>query len=290
MMPLLFYFWRYLEVIDMKEPRIIKMFGYMYELNKRNLKVYRVPRRIPKAAPITENSIHWVGHATTVINMYGKVFLTDPVLGNLGHLKRLVDPSIDLSNINKLDYILISHGHMDHLNYRALNKLNKKATIIVPKGIKSMLRLLGFKNVHTLSAGEVYKDKAITIRAIEANHVGRRYPGLGFGNSNSYIVQHKDKKVLFAGDTAFTDIYKGITVDAAIMPVGCYKPDEFTKMHCTPMQSYEMFKMMNSGIMIPIHYKTYILAQDEDRETENTLNKINDGTIKIIDIGETVKI
>ncbi|AGK98130.1 MBL fold metallo-hydrolase [Clostridium pasteurianum] len=273
----------------MKKPRIIKMFSYMYELNKRNLKVYRVPRRIPKAAPILENSIHWVGHATTVINMYGKVFLTDPVLGNLGHLKRIVDPSIDLTNIN-LDYILISHGHMDHLNYRALNKLNKKAVIIVPRGIKSMLRLLGFKNVHTLSAGEVYKDKAITIRAIEANHIGRRYPGFGFGNSNSYIVQHRDKKVLFAGDTAFTDIYKGITVDAAIMPVGCYKPDEFTKMHCTPVQSYEMFKMMNSGIMIPIHYKTYILAQDEDRETENTLNNINDGTIKIIDIGGTVKI
>lgn len=283
--PLLFI----LELITMKKPRIIKIFGYMYELNKRNLKVYRVPKRIPKVDPIVENSIHWVGHATTVINMYGKVFLTDPVEGNLGHLKRLVDPSIDLNNI-KSDYILISHGHMDHLNYKVLSRLNKRIPIIVPKGIKNMLRLRGFKNVHTLSAGQIYRDKAITITAIEANHVGRRYPGIGFGDSNSYIVQHKDKKVLFAGDTAFTDIYKGLTLNAAIMPVGCYKPDEFSKMHCTPKESYQMFKMMNSGIMVPIHYKTYILAQDEDEETENTLKAMEDKKIKIIDIGGTVKI
>lgn len=273
----------------MKKPRVIKMFGYMYELNKRNLKVYSVPKKIPRTEAIVRNSIHWVGHATTIINMYDKIFLTDPVLGNLGHLKRLINPSIDLTNIN-LDYILISHAHMDHLNYKVLSKLNRQTNIIVPKGIKNMLRLRGFTNVHTLSAGQVYKDKAITIQAIEAKHVGKRYLGLGYGGSNSYVVQYKDKKVLFAGDTAFTDIYKGITVDAAIMPVGCYKPDEFTKMHCTPTQSYEMFKMMNSGIMIPIHYKTYILAQDEDKETEDTLNKINDKTIKIIDVGQTVRI
>lgn len=273
----------------MKKPRIMKMFGYMYELNKRNLKVYAVPKKIPKVDPIVENSIHWVGHATTVINIYDKIFLTDPVEGNLGHLKRLVHPSINFNDIHS-DYVLISHGHMDHLNYKALSKLNKSTNVIVPKGIKSMLKLRGFKNVHTLSAGEVYRDKQITITAIEANHVGRRYPGFGYSDSNSYIIQHRDKKVLFAGDTAFTDIYKGITIDAAIMPVGCYKPDEFTKMHCTPRESYKMFKMMNSGIMLPIHYKTYILAQDEDHETENTLKQINDRKIKIIDVGGTVKI
>ncbi|WP_287821417.1 MBL fold metallo-hydrolase [Clostridium sp.] len=273
----------------MKKPHIIKIFDYMYKLNKRNLKVYRIPKKTPIAEPIVENSIHWVGHATTVINMYGKIFLTDPVIGNLGHLKRLVNPSIDLTKLD-LDYILISHGHMDHLNYGMLNKLDKKTNIIVPKGIKNALKSRGFENVFALTAGQIYEDKNISIKAIEANHIGRRYPGIGPTDSNSYIVQHKDKKVFFAGDTAFTDIYKGITVDAAIMPVGCYKPDEFKSMHCSPRESFKMFKMMNSGIMIPIHYKTYILAQDKDEETVDTLNKINDGTIKIIDIGQTIKI
>ena len=51
-----------------------------------------------------------------------------------------------------------------------------------------------------------------------------------------------------------------------------------------------MFKMTKAKLMIPIHYKTYILAQDEDNETVDTLKQINDGSIKIIDIGQTVKL
>ena len=77
--------------------------------------------------------------------------------------------------------------------------------------------------------------------------------------------------------------------DIAIMPVGCYKPDEYQEMHCSPEQSFKMFKMTKSKFMIPIHYKTYILAQDDDEVTCDTLERINDGSIKIIDIGQTVK-
>ncbi|WP_242851321.1 hypothetical protein [Clostridium sp. DMHC 10] len=49
-----------------------------------------------------------------------------------------------------------------------------------------------------------------------------------------------------------------------------------------------MFKMMRAKQMIPIHYKTYILAQDDDNETLKRLNTINDGSIKIVDVGQTI--
>lgn len=273
----------------MKKPKIVKIFGYMYELNKRNFKVYGSNKIIPVTEPIVEDSIHWVGHATTLINMGGKMILTDPVIGNLGHLKRLVKPSMDLSSI-KLDYILITHAHMDHLNYNVMMRLNKSAVLIVPRGIRRTLQLLGFKKIVVLGPDEEYKDNFISINTIKANHKGRRYSFFGYSDSNSYLINSKNKSVLFAGDTAYTEAYKGITADTAIMPVGCYKPDEFTKLHCSPEQSFAMFKMMDAKQMIPVHYKTYILAQDNDEDTVKVLQDINDGSINIIDIGQTVRI
>ena len=273
----------------MATPHFIKIFGYMYELNKRNFKAYKRPVHTPKAEAIIENSIHWVGHATTVINLEGKIIVTDPVLGNLGYIKRLVTPSIDLRSIH-IDYLLLTHGHMDHLNYRALSLINKNTTIIIPRGMKTGLKLRGFKNIVILRAGEIYKDTFIEINCIQANHHGNRYPWVGYRDSNSYLISSKNKSVFFAGDTANTNAYDGLKSDVAIMPVGCYKPDDFLKMHCSPEQSFNMFKRMDCKLMIPIHYKTYILSQEDDIETTATLEKLNDGSMKIIDIGQTVVI
>lgn len=274
----------------MNTPHFIKVIDYMYNLNSRNFKLYFKPAKYPEYRPIMENSIHWVGHSTTIINLYNQIIVTDPVLSNyLGYIKRMVKPSTYFKNINT-NYILISHGHMDHLDINTLLKLNKYSTIITPPQYAKLFKLIGYKRVIPLRHNETYCDKNISITCLKALHDGRRYYIGKDTDSNSYLIRYKDKSVLYAGDTAFTDVYKNISSDAAIMPVGCYKPMEYEKMHCTPVQSFEMFKMMNSKIMIPVHYKTFILAQDEDCETENMLNKINDGTIKIIDIGETVTI
>jgi L-ascorbate metabolism protein UlaG (beta-lactamase superfamily) len=267
-----------------------KIFEYMYELHRRNFKSYFKPILTPSYEPIVKNSIHWVGHATMVINLNNKVIITDPVTSkNLGQLKRLVKPSLNLSQLN-IDYILLSHGHMDHMNYTTLMRINKNAIVIAPKNLNIPLKILGFKNIILLSQDEIYNDNHIKIKAIKANHDGRRYPWGTKADSNSYIIERGSKKIFFAGDTAYTDIYKNLMADVAIMPVGCYKPDEYQEMHCSPEQSFKMFKMTKAKYMIPIHYKTYILAQDEDEVTCDTLKRINDGSIKIIDIGQTVKV
>ncbi|MDP4178077.1 MAG: MBL fold metallo-hydrolase [Bacillota bacterium] len=274
----------------MNTPKAFKCIGYINELNKRNFKLYFKPLKSPKFEDIIENSIHWVGHATTIINIFGKIIITDPVLTKrLGHLKRLVEPSIDLSSFHA-DYILLSHGHMDHLNYYTLKRLNKDCTIIVPKKFKRGISSLGFSKVVELGSDDNYTDDNLNINVFRANHDGKRLPFQKYCESNSYLITRKSKKVFFAGDTAFTDIYTGIQADAAIMPVGCYKPDEFQEMHCTPEQSFKMFKMMKVRTMIPVHYKTFVLAQDNDKDTTDRLNKINDGSIKIIDVGQTVSI
>jgi len=269
--------------------KLTKIFGYMYQLHRRNFKLYFKPILTPTHEPVVTNSIHWVGHATVVINLNGKIIVTDPVTSmSLGQLKRLIKPSLNLASIN-IDYILLSHGHMDHMNYTTLIKLNKSAIVIAPKNLNIPLKILGFKNIILLAADEMYSDNHMKIKALKANHDGRRYPWGTKVDSNSYIIESSSKKIFFAGDTAYTDIYKDFMADIAIMPVGCYKPDEYTELHCSPQQSFKMFKMTKSKFMIPIHYKTFILAQDDDEVTCDTLERINDGSIKIIDVGQTVK-
>ena len=131
--------------------KLTKIFGYMYQLHRRNFKSYFKPMLTPSYEPVVTNSIHWVGHATVVINLNGKIIVTDPVTSiNLGQLKRLIKPSLNLASIN-IDYILLSHGHMDHMNYTTLMKLNKSAIVIAPKNLNIPLKILGFKNIILLN-------------------------------------------------------------------------------------------------------------------------------------------
>lgn len=267
--------------------KIFSNINFLFKLTLNNIKQYfKKPKEI-KHDKLMTNSINWFGHATTVINLCDKIIITDPVFSTLlGYFKRVTEKPNYIDTL-KVDYIILSHGHMDHLSFPSLMKLNKDAIVIVPKGYKKLLNFLGFKNVILLHPGDTYKDDCIKITAYEANHDGRRFY-VGIDNeSNSYLIERNNKSVFFAGDTALTNNFKNISCNIALMPVGCYKPDRFSYMHCTPEQSYEMFKGMKCPVMIPIHYKTFKISLENFNDTEQTLLTLNKGDIEIIDIGET---
>ncbi|WP_125153209.1 MBL fold metallo-hydrolase [Clostridium rectalis] len=256
----------------------------------KNLKPMSKSSSKPLKDPIVKNSIHWVGHSTVVINLNDKIIVTDPVTsGALGHIRRLINPSMDLSKLH-IDYILLSHGHRDHLDANTLRKINRDAVIITPGGFSQVMTLLGFGKIITATAGYRIKLKDISIDVLEPcymgklSYLGKRYVG------NSYVINSDNFKIFFAGATGYTSKFKNLDVDVALMPVGCYKTDEILKSHCSPSESFKMFKEMNGKIMIPIHYNTFIPSQESDAGTISMLNELNDGSIKILKIGETYKL
>lgn len=262
---------------------------FLSQLTYNNLREYLNHRAEVHSDPLVTDSIHWYGHATALINISDTVIVTDPVMSSkLGFFKRVAKRPFDLRE-QKLDYIILSHGHMDHLDFPSLRKLNKDATIIVPKGYKKLIGLLGYKNIVLLRQGEVFEDDNVKISALKATHDGRRYY-VGIDNeSNAYMIESGDKKIFYAGDTAYTEDYNDLECDIALMPVGCYKPERFSHMHCSPTESYKMFKNMKASIMIPIHYKTFKLSLEDFEETEKILSNFEDENLKILDIGQTYK-
>lgn len=265
-----------------------KNIGFLSQMTFRNLCAIPKKRRDCHSDTLEINSALWLGHATVLLNINGITILTDPVLCNyLGYMKRLVKVPINITDYH-VDYILLSHGHTDHIHFPSLRKVNKDAVVIVPTVYKRLVKHLGFKNVYKISPGETFEDDNLKIESIEAIHDGRRFYIGNFTESNSYLIKCKDKTVFYAGDTAYTENFNNIKSDIALMPVGCYTPERFSVMHCSPEESFKMFKKMDSPVMLPIHYRTFIISLDNEKRTLEKLKELNDGSIKIADIGQRV--
>jgi L-ascorbate metabolism protein UlaG (beta-lactamase superfamily) len=232
-----------------------------------------------------EINIAWIGHATVLINFFGKYILTDPVFfeavglyieGYILGPRRASLPALMLEDIPKPDVVLLSHAHMDHMDYKTLKALTEKypgeLDCIVAFNTKDVIEKLKWKSINVIDWDERISLNGIDFKGIEVRHFGWRYPGekdrLGGhyydGRSfNGFIMERYDKKILFGGDTAFTDKFKkhrDENIDIAIMPIGAYKP--WRKYHCTPEEALVMAEYhLGAKYFIPMHTKTFDSAE-----------------------------
>lgn len=244
-----------------------------------------------------EINIAWIGHSTVLINFYGKIILTDPVLFerigiNLFGLTfgptRLTKPALDITEIPKPDLILLSHAHMDHMDLPTLAKLTSlypnEIDCLTAFNTKDVIEDLKWKSLSELDWNELTEIAGLKIKAIEVKHFGWRYPwerdrSKGFlqnGRSyNAYVIERFNKKILFGGDTAMTNHFKQVkneNIEIAIMPIGAYQP--WRKNHCDPEEALIMAdNHMRAKYFIPIHTKTFKQGSEPIEEPLNWLKK-----------------
>jgi L-ascorbate metabolism protein UlaG (beta-lactamase superfamily) len=226
-------------------------------------------------------TVGWIGHSTVLINFFGKWILTDPVLGNrvgvnFGKfqfgIKRHVLPAIRWEDLPKLDYIFLSHAHMDHFDFPTLKRLsNPKTKVITARNTATLLAKLPFGEIYELGGKEsLLLEEDLRVQAVPVRHWGNRFPWNRHFGYTGYLIERKGHKIFFPGDTAYTNDWKWLRefgeIDVAFLPIGAYSPDSYQKAHCTPEQAWDMFEDTGSKYLVPIHWNTFVLSREPVKE------------------------
>jgi L-ascorbate metabolism protein UlaG (beta-lactamase superfamily) len=223
----------------------------------------------------------WIGHATVLINFFGIKILTDPVLfprigirlpGLTIGPKRLTAPALEFHELPKIDVVLLSHAHFDHVDLRTLHSFDKDTSVITAPKTADLLRWTGLRDITELRWGERKSVNtpagAVTIGAFQVKHWGARTQRDIYRGYNGYLIERNGRRILFAGDTAMTDSFAKLPqrggIDLAIMSIGAYNP--WIHSHCTPEQAVEMATAAGAQFILPVHHQTFRLSFEPLRE------------------------
>jgi L-ascorbate metabolism protein UlaG (beta-lactamase superfamily) len=193
----------------------------------------------------------WLGHATVLLELGGARILTDPVLRpRVAHLLRETPVPGD---VGRLDAILVSHGHHDHLDLPTLRRLDPSAPVLAPPDAVATLRRAG-RSVHALLPGDELEVAGVRVRAVPAAHDGRRLPLGRAENALGFVAAG----VYFAGDTECYPEMAELagTLDAALVPIAGWGP-KVGAGHMGPRAAAEALALLRPALAVPIHWGTY---------------------------------
>ncbi|MFF9238650.1 MBL fold metallo-hydrolase [Streptomyces sp. NPDC014801] len=205
--------------------------------------------------------ITWWGHATCTVEDSDTRVLTDPLFTRrLAHLRRRrgAPPPPDAW---RADVALVSHLHADHLHVPSLGRLAPGTRLLVPRGAPRAvpgLRRLTHLRIREVAAGDEIRIADLTIRAVPAEHDGRRLP---FGPHRSpalgYVVEG-EARTYFAGDTGlFEAMAKEVgPVETALLPVGGWGP-YLGEGHLDAGRAAQALARLAPRWAVPVHYGTY---------------------------------
>ncbi len=223
----------------------------------------------------------WLGHATVLINFQGINILTDPVLfprigaqslmGTVGPIRRQAS-ALKAHELPGIDLVLLSHAHLDHLDFPSLRALPGKPFAVTAKNTGDLLQDTGIHRFAELGWGEsqniVTQKGDIQIEAFQVRHWGARWRHDTQRGYNGYIIKRGGKKIIFGGDTAMCSGFKEIRAkgpfEFACMPIGAYNP--YINSHCNPEQALQMTNDAGAHYILPMHHYTFRFGREPSHE------------------------
>ena len=221
--------------------------------------------------------IAWIGHATFLIKLGDTTIITDPVFSkNTGPLifgpKRYVEPAIKLDDVPKTDLLLLTHNHYDHLDASAIRNFPHKNTkVVLPLKLSKYFKK--YKDVNELDwYDEIQVNKDIKVTLLPAVHWSKR--SLWDTNKTlwgNFLIEYKGKKILFACDTGYGNIYKEIgnkygPIDLTFINIGAYNfypmmpVKDKSIYHTNPEEALKIGQDLKSKKVIGMHWGTVVLS------------------------------
>ncbi|MCZ7415830.1 MULTISPECIES: MBL fold metallo-hydrolase [unclassified Streptomyces] len=237
------------------------------------------PEPLPQAGPDTV-AVTWAGHASWVVSIAGLTVLADPVWSRriLGTPARLTPVGVAWDDLPRVDAVVISHNHYDHLDAPTLARLPRDTPLFVPAGLGSWCRRRRFTTVTELDWWEAAElpapGGAVRFDFVPAHHWSRR-GALDTCRSlwGGWVLTAPDgRRVYFAGDTGYGHWFAEIGrrhpgIDLALLPIGAYAPRALLRpVHTDPDEAVRACRDVGAARMAPMHWATFLLSSEPPLE------------------------
>ena len=219
--------------------------------------------------------IGWIGHATFLIKLGNTTIITDPVFSkNAGPLifgpKRYTEPALNLNELPNIDLFLLTHNHYDHQDMSTIRKFPYKDTkVFTALKLGKYFTKHHFKDVQELDWYQEVKFNDLKITFLPAVHWSKR--SLTDTNKTlwgSFLIEYAGKKIFFACDTGYGNIYKKIgkeygPIDLTMINIGAY---DFRPMfeksiyHTSPEEALQAAQDLKSKKVLGTHWGTFVLS------------------------------
>lgn len=266
------------------------------------------PLEMWRRAPQSGLRATWLGHSTVMLEIDGWRVLTDPVWGPRASPSRFIGPKrfqpvpIAMSELPKLDVVLLSHDHYDHLDFTTMRLLRRvNVPIVTSLGVGTHLEAFGIPadRIVELDWWETHRVPGtdLTLTATPSQHFSGR--GLKDGNKtlwSSWVLATQRHRVFFSGDTGLTPEYAETharfgAFDLVMLEIGAFHP-AWSGIHLGPENALTAHTLLGGGPLLPIHWGTFNLALhpwDEPVETLLRLAPKSDARLLLPKLGEPIE-
>lgn len=233
-----------------------------------------------------EIKLTFVNHATFLIQTSGLNILTDPVFSkrvspiSFAGPQRVHKPGIALEKLPKIDVVLISHDHYDHLDTASIQFLIARDNPKIFLGLGVAARIRGTAQVTEMDWWDKATVGGVSITFAEVQHFsGRSLTDRNTTLWGGFVLEISGKKIYFGGDSGYAGHYKKTNakfgaMDLAFIPIGAYAPREFMKFaHLDPKQAVQAHLELQSKKSIGMHYGCFQLTAETIDEPQKLLEE-----------------
>ncbi len=265
------------------QPPMWRKLKQLYRVTRES---YRVPLAGTSQPPLpvdaAEAGVTWIGHSSFLLQIAGKNLLVDPVFARaLILLRRQRRPGLRVPELPPIDAVLLTHAHMDHLNFASLRRVvrhTRRLTgnapeVVVPRGVGDLVASLGFRRVSELDWWEraTLDGGAVDVTLTPAKHWGARLFKDTHRLFGGYGIRGAGHSVYHSGDTAYFDgfheIGRRLAPQVALLPIGAYFPDSYRAVHTSPEEALQAYLDLGTAhTLVPMHFGTFPLGREPMEE------------------------